>query len=119
MPEITRRIEYYSRGKGPTVRMLHIETEGAVVNITVGLRDEHGRKVTRVDVNPDDETRGGDGQGDVWQRDGARVIRQARCRHCGDRIDPDPMSGWAAETWRGGQCPENPESDTHEPEQDR
>ncbi len=76
MPEITRRIDYYSRGRGPKVRTLHIETEGAIVNVTVGLTDSEGRAVPRVDGLPDDETRGGDGEGRIWHQDGARIIRQ-------------------------------------------
>jgi hypothetical protein len=44
------------------------------VNITVGLTDAHGRAVTRVDVSPEDETRGGDAEGRIWKVDGARIV---------------------------------------------
>lgn len=57
---------------------LHIEAEGCIVNIRVGLTDSRGRKVTAVSILPDDETRGGDGQGRVWRlvgAAGARVVR--------------------------------------------
>jgi hypothetical protein len=110
MPEVTRSIEYYSRGRGPKVRTLHIETEGAVINVTVGLTDSHGRKVTRVEVSPDDESRGGDGEGFQWYRDGDRIIRRPRCRTCGDHLS------WsdASEMWvnglpsRRGMCDDDP-----------
>jgi hypothetical protein len=46
--------------------LLHIETDGCVVNIQVGLRDDKGRPITRVDVLADSEWRGGDGQGNNW-----------------------------------------------------
>lgn len=38
---------------------LHVETDGCIVNITVGLRNLEGCQVTRIDVLPDDEVRGG------------------------------------------------------------
>lgn len=75
MPEITRRATFYARKSGAP-KMFHLEVDGAVVNITVGLRDDEGRQVTRVDVLPDDERRGGDGFGYVWHQDGPRIIRQ-------------------------------------------
>lgn len=72
-----------------TVReAMHIEVDGAVVNITVGLTDEYGRRVTSVMINPDDESRGGDGEGRMWFRRGARIIRHAHCRHCGKIVGP-------------------------------
>jgi hypothetical protein len=58
-----------------TDNVLHIEAEGVLVNITVGLSDADGREVTRVDISPDDVTRGGDGEGRTWVRDGARIVR--------------------------------------------
>lgn len=74
--------------------LLHIETDGCIVNIQVGLRNRDGNPVTVVSVLPDDESRGGDGQGDVWhtvdaddnKTDGARVrvVRQ--------RPDGSPLS---------------------------
>lgn len=45
---------------------LHIETDGCVVNLRVGLTDIEGRPITRVDVLPDSEYRGGDGVGNFW-----------------------------------------------------
>jgi hypothetical protein len=48
-------------------KVLHIETEGCYINIQVGLRDSEGRLVTRVDVQADSHSRGGDGEGNVWQ----------------------------------------------------
>lgn len=59
--------------------LLHIEAEGCIVNIRVGLTDRDGNEVTSVEILPDDESRGGDGYGRVWHLDGTannRVIRQ-------------------------------------------
>jgi hypothetical protein len=36
------------------VKLKHIEVEGAVVNIREGLTDLHGRKVTAIEILPDD-----------------------------------------------------------------
>lgn len=46
--------------------VLHIETEGAIVNIRTGLGDSEGRKVTAVEVLADDASRGGN-----WHLDGS------------------------------------------------
>lgn len=46
---------------------LKIETDGCTVSIRVGLVNADGQKVTRVDVSPDDASRGGDGLGNVWE----------------------------------------------------
>lgn len=53
--DVTRRATFYAGNRGP--KTFHIETDGCIVNITVGLRTRDGREVTRVDVLPDDETR--------------------------------------------------------------
>lgn len=64
--------------------LLHIETEGCVVNIQIGLRDQFGRRVTSVRILPDDESRGGDAGGRLWhQADMSRVIADLVCRACG------------------------------------
>jgi hypothetical protein len=57
--------------------LLHIEVPGAIVNIRVNLTDDMGRKVTRVDILPGDETRSPDPGGYYWRLapDGCRVIR--------------------------------------------
>jgi len=36
------------------VKLKHLEVEGAVINIRQGLCDRHGRKVTSVEILPDD-----------------------------------------------------------------
>lgn len=62
-------------------KLLHIETEGCVVNIRVGLSDSDGRQVTSVEIIPDDELRGGDGEARIWHLDGKvnnRLIRQVK-----------------------------------------
>jgi hypothetical protein len=61
--------------------VLHIETDGCTVNIHVGLSDADGRAVTRVDVTPDNEARGGDQNGRTWDihsEDGSGVTRVVR-----------------------------------------
>jgi hypothetical protein len=55
--------------------LLHIEADGVLVNIHVGLTDSEGHHVTHVAISPDDETRGGDADGYIWYRDDARIIR--------------------------------------------
>jgi hypothetical protein len=46
----------------PRDRLLHIETEGGIVNIRTGLTDRYDRAVTSVEVLPD--------RGDEWTLDG-------------------------------------------------
>jgi len=50
-------------------KLFHIETEGCVVNIRVGLTNTHGKEVTSIEILPDEE----------WHVDGPinnRVIKQ-------------------------------------------
>jgi hypothetical protein len=61
-----KSISFYAEGNR-SGNVLHIETDGCTVNIHVGLTDAQGRQVTRIDVSPDDESRGGDGSGYVWR----------------------------------------------------
>jgi hypothetical protein len=88
MPEITKRASFYTKGGG--VKTFHIETDGAIVNITVGLETRNGRRVTRVDVIPDDESCGGDEEGRIWRipqgmpGGDARIIRT----HEGEKFLP-------------------------------
>lgn len=59
------------RGLNPNI--LHIEAEGCIVNVEVGLTDAQGRRVTRVEVIPDHQA------GGEWDADGltaARVIER-------------------------------------------
>ena len=62
-----KRIEFSNRNRSGN--LLHIEIPGAVVNIRVNLRDNDGREVNHIEIIPDDEKRGGDGQGRVWDVD--------------------------------------------------
>lgn len=39
-------------------KLKHIEVEGAIVNIRTGLKDRQGRKVTSVEILPDDHYMG-------------------------------------------------------------
>jgi hypothetical protein len=72
---------FYAKGNR-SGDVMHIETDGCVVNITVGLHDEQGRAITRVDVTPDGENRGGDGEGNVWE---------------GQHAEPRPPYNWQPE----------------------
>lgn len=83
MPAVTKNTSFYADTRNPQPKTFHIETDGAMVNITVGLTDSEGRAVTRVDVSPDDETRGGDAEGRIWIQDGPRVIRQHKPERAG------------------------------------
>jgi hypothetical protein len=73
-----RRETFYA-GHNRSGNVMHIETDGCVVEIHVGLTDERGRPMTRVDVIPDDERRGGDGRGGLWH---------------GHHRDPSAPGGW-------------------------
>jgi hypothetical protein len=55
-------------------RVLHIETDGAIVNIEVGLSDARGNRVTRVDVMAD---RTPDADGYMWDHVDSRIVRRA------------------------------------------
>lgn len=73
-----KRLTFYAKSNR-SGNLMHIETDGCIVNIRVGLTDREGRQVTNVEIIPDDESRGGDGQGRIWHVDGmigTRVIRQ-------------------------------------------
>jgi len=52
MPPPARRETFYA-DRNRSGNIMNIETDGCVVSITVGLHDERGRQVTRVDVVPD------------------------------------------------------------------
>lgn len=65
--------------EGARDNLLHIETDGAIVNIRIGLTDSQGRRVTSVEIIPADDARGGDGLGGFWDLDGVfnnRLIRR-------------------------------------------
>lgn len=62
-------------GRNARDPLLHIEADGVLVNIRVGLTDTEGHHVTRIDISPDDTSRGGDGEGYSWHQDGPRIIR--------------------------------------------
>jgi hypothetical protein len=78
-------MNYHARGNR-SGKLLHIETDGCIVNIRVGLHDADGNAVTVVSVSPDDEERSPDADGLYWHTedtDGnqlpgvvARVVRQ-------------------------------------------
>lgn len=76
-----KTVQYYSGSRNRTGNLLHIETDGCVVNIHVGLTDRQGRTVTNVEIIPDDESRGGDSEGRMWHvvdhgPRGVRIVRE-------------------------------------------
>lgn len=89
-------VNFYAKGRrsGET---LHIETDGAIVNLRVGLRDRYGHQVTRVDVSPMDESRSPEPDGSYWHAadpfTGVRVIHGCTPETCGrDRDNPHPYA---------------------------
>jgi hypothetical protein len=72
----TQTVRFYGR-PGQT-RTLKVETDGVMVVIEVGLTTNDGRRVTRIDKVVDNEQRGGDATGAMWDLadDGIRVIRR-------------------------------------------
>lgn len=69
-----KRIGFYAK-TNRSGNLLHIETDGCLVNIHVGLTDRDGHQVTSVRISPDDVSRGGDGAGRIWVQDGSRIVR--------------------------------------------
>lgn len=65
-------------------KLLHIEADGCIINIQVGLHDRAGQQVTSVEIIPDDESRGGDGEGRRWHLDGHRNNRIIRASQEGE-----------------------------------
>lgn len=51
--------------------LLHIETDGCIVNIQVGLHDVDGRQVTSVRILPDNYAE----RGGRWVQDGSRIVQ--------------------------------------------
>jgi hypothetical protein len=49
------RCETFYADRNRSGNVMHIETDGCVVEIHVGLTDDRGRQVTRVDVMPDND----------------------------------------------------------------
>lgn len=45
-----KRISHFNTARD---KLLHIETEGAIVNIRVGLSDNQGQAVTSIEILPD------------------------------------------------------------------
>ena len=64
-----RRITFYNNNKSDN--LLHIETEGAVINIRVNLHDTEGREVNHVEILPDNTTT--DGNWYIVGENGERV----------------------------------------------
>lgn len=67
MLAVMKRLTFSNRNRSGN--LLHIEIPGAVVNIHVNLRDREGHEVNRIDILPDNEHRGGDAEGRMWDVD--------------------------------------------------
>lgn len=52
-----KRINHFNTARD---KLLHIETEGCIVNIRIGLQNHEGQNVTHIEILPD---RNGDGCG--------------------------------------------------------
>jgi hypothetical protein len=65
-----KRITFHAK-TNRSGNLLHIETDGCIVNIRVGLHDVDGRQVTNVQVIPDDYA----DRGSKWVRDGSRIVQ--------------------------------------------
>lgn len=88
-----KTITFYADSNREPDNLLHIETDGCVVNIHVGLHDSEGRAITRVDVMPDGESRGGDGMGNFWEihpEDGNGVSRVVRVKDATTQAGDEP-----------------------------
>jgi hypothetical protein len=72
-----KRIHFYA-DTNRSDNLLHIETDGGIVNIHVGLHDSDGHAVTAIQVIPDDQSRGGDGNGNWWTRIGDRLVKMSK-----------------------------------------
>lgn len=74
-----KRVSYYKGNR--TGNLLHIETEGAIVNIRVGLQNTEGHEVTSISILPDDnageEWTMPDENGEHMKALNVRVIKQA------------------------------------------
>jgi hypothetical protein len=62
-----KRVEFSNRNRSDN--LLHVEIPGGIVNIRVNLHDREGREVVNIEIIPDDQRRGGDGQGRIWDVD--------------------------------------------------
>lgn len=51
-------------------KLLHLETEGCVVNVTIGVHDQAGHRITSIEVVPAEP----DDDGAVWQLRGPSTI---------------------------------------------
>ena len=69
-----KSISHFNTARDKT---LHIETEGAIVNIRIGLNDPDGHEVTHIEILPDDHYFGES----RWALDGSinnRLIKELK-----------------------------------------
>lgn len=80
----------YSFPSGGKERLLHVEAEGCIVNIRVGMHDPEGREVTVVEVIPNDYPTRNDTWGAILPMADTRDAKPGvgtcvRVVKCGDR----------------------------------
>lgn len=85
-------------GHGQGKRTLQVVFEGGMVWIETGLADAEARRVSRVEIAADDDSRGGDGRGGIWDlsEDGRRIIRRDSPE---DEQTQEPATGSADYAW--------------------
>ncbi len=69
MPDTMKSIHLSSSGRG--TRTLHVEADGCIVNIQVGLHDADGNRVTHISVNASGNRYAGDPE--WWVAKGSKV----------------------------------------------
>ena len=68
-----RRISFYKNNRSDD--LLHIETEGCVINIRVGLHNNESQEVTSVEIIPDRNAEIGEGKWELNGTNNNRVIK--------------------------------------------
>ena len=66
-----KRVSLSSKGRGP--KQLHIEADGCIINIQVGLHDSDGNAITHVSVAAQGDTY--QGEPEWWIAPGTNVAR--------------------------------------------
>lgn len=83
-----KRVSFYA-GRNRSGNLLHVETDGCIVNIRVGLHDADGRQVTSVEILADNYAE----EGGRWALDGYVNNRVIQLRDSETKADV----GWLAE----------------------
>lgn len=106
-----KRINFYNSNRSGDV--LHIETEGCIINIRVNLTDNEGRPVTSIGVKADDFIGGkcrileeGKYKEKTFQHIRIARIHQDVCKCCGERYSKKEVKRVYGESgaYRSGCC---------------